>query len=286
MDLSDLHIFRTVVSEGGITRAAKKLFRVQSSITTRVRQLEEDLGVDLFIREGKRMHVSPAGQILLGYADRLLELAAEAREAVQDMTPRGRFRLGAMESTAAVRLPVPLSKYHRLYPEVEIDLRTGNPQQLARAILDGEIDAALVAEPIADAPFQKIPIYEEELVIVAGLHQKPIKSPSEVRSEALLAFEPGCPHRKRLEDWFTNEGELADRIIEMGSYHAMLGCAVAGMGISLMPKRVLDAFPDKDQLSTHPLPKGQNVAQTVLIWRKGAHSPKIDALVQILKAQQ
>src|ERR671924_1491037 len=79
MDLADLHIFRSVVQAGGITRAAEKLNRVQSNVTTRVRQLEAELGVDLFIRNGKRLHLSPAGQLLLDYADRLLDLAREAR---------------------------------------------------------------------------------------------------------------------------------------------------------------------------------------------------------------
>ena len=65
MDLADLRIFRSVVDEGGITRAAEKLNRVQSNVTTRVRQLEEDLGVNLFIREGKRLHLSPTGKLLL-----------------------------------------------------------------------------------------------------------------------------------------------------------------------------------------------------------------------------
>jgi DNA-binding transcriptional LysR family regulator len=283
MDLSDLHIFRTVVSEGGVTRAATKLHRVQSNVTTRVRQLEDDLGVQLFIREGKRLHLSPSGQILLGYADRLLDLAAEAREMVQDATPRGLFRLGAMESTAAVRLPGPLSTYHRRYPDVTLELRTGNPQQLARAILDGEIDAALVAEPIADAPFEKLPIYNEELVIISAAGMPPIRSAQDVAGCALLAFEPGCPHRKRLEDWFGDQDVLPERLIEMGSYHAMLGCAAAGMGISLVPKIVLSTFPGRKQLTVHPLPPGQSHAQTVLIWRKGAGSPKIAALVEILK---
>ena len=107
IDLESLKIFRTVVDEGGVVRAAKKLNRVQSNVTTRIRQLEEDVGVSLFIREGKRLHLSPAGQVLLDYADRLLALAEEARHAVQDPRPRGIFRLGAMESTAAVRLPGP-----------------------------------------------------------------------------------------------------------------------------------------------------------------------------------
>src|SRR5215217_7077070 len=101
MDLSGLKIFSAVVREGSVTRAAQRLHRVQSNVTTRIRQLEEDVGVALFIRQGKRLHLSPAGQILLHYADRLLVLAEEARDAVQDPRPRGLFRLGAMESTAA-----------------------------------------------------------------------------------------------------------------------------------------------------------------------------------------
>ncbi len=127
MDLSDLRIFTTVVREGGVTRAAEKLNRVQSNVTTRIRQLEEDLGVALFIREGKRLHLAPAGQALLGYADRLLALADEARASVRDPRPRGLFRLGSMESTAAVKLPKALNEYHRLYPEVTLELRIGNP---------------------------------------------------------------------------------------------------------------------------------------------------------------
>src|SRR5919201_843023 len=62
MDLTDLHIFRSVVQAGGVTRAAEKLNRVQSNITTRVRQLETELGVELFVREGKRLHLSSAGK--------------------------------------------------------------------------------------------------------------------------------------------------------------------------------------------------------------------------------
>src|SRR3979411_2044776 len=102
MDLGDLHIFRAVVQAGGITRAAEKLNRVQSTITTRVRQLQADAGVQLFIREGKKLHLSPEGKLLLDYADRLLDLAQEAREAVHDAKPRGLLGLGSMERTACV----------------------------------------------------------------------------------------------------------------------------------------------------------------------------------------
>ena len=116
MELSDLHVFRTVVEAGGITRAAEKLNRVQSNVTTRIQQLEEQLGVALFIREGKRLHLSPAGKVMLDYAQRLLDLAHEARESVHDVKPRGLlapYRAGKHDvgaaADAAQRILSPLS---------------------------------------------------------------------------------------------------------------------------------------------------------------------------------
>jgi DNA-binding transcriptional LysR family regulator len=286
MDLSDLKIFSAVVREGGVTRAAERLHRVQSNVTTRIRQLEDDIGVSLFIREGKRLHLSPAGQVLLDYADRLLALADEARSAVQDPRPRGLFRLGAMESTAAVRLPGPVSEYHRLYPEVELELRTGNPPQLSKAILAGELDAALVTLPIADALFEKVAVFEEEPVIVSAAGTPAIGGKKEYFPKTIIAFEHGCPHRKRLEDWYALRDQMPERTIELGSYHAMLGCVAAGMGVALLPKSVLTTFPESKRLRVHRLPPGENRAETYLIWRKGAGSPKIQALRDLLGAQR
>src|SRR5262249_36722278 len=117
MDLSDLLIFRAVVQAGGSTRAAERLYRVQSNVTTRVRKLEADLGVALFIRNGKRLQLTPSGQVLLDYADRLIDLAQEAREALHDQEPRGLLRLGARESTHSGRPPRPLSENLQRHPE-------------------------------------------------------------------------------------------------------------------------------------------------------------------------
>lgn len=284
MDLSDLTIFSAVVREGSVTRAAERLHRVQSNVTTRIRQLEEDLCVALFVREGKRLHLAPAGQVLLDYADRLIALAGEARSAVQDARPRGTFRLGAMESTAAVRLPGLLSEYHRRHPEVVLELRTGNPLVLGSAILAGELDAALVAEPVADVPFEKTFAFDEELVIVAPANHPPIGKKSGL-PPTIIVFEHGCPHRKRLEDWYASRREMPERTIEIASYHAMLGCVVAGMGISLIPRSVLTTFPERRRLSVHRLAKAENCAQTVLIWRKGANSANVRALEEILRSR-
>jgi len=101
----------------------------------------------------------------------------------------------------------------------------------------------------------------------------------------IIVFEHGCPHRKRLEDWYASRREMPERTIELASYHAMLGCIVAGMGISLIPKSVLTTFPERKRLSVHRLARTENRAQTVLIWRKGAGSPNVMALQEILRGR-
>ncbi|MET0650961.1 MAG: LysR substrate-binding domain-containing protein, partial [Hyphomicrobiaceae bacterium] len=111
-------------------------------------------------------------------------------------------------------------------------------------------------------------------------------SPRDAREGTILVFEAGCPHRRRLEEWFARTGESPGRRVEMSSYHAMLGCVIAGMGVSLLPKSVLDAYPERKRLSVHNLSAGHDRAQTMLFWRKGADSPKVRALVEILLTQR
>lgn len=283
MDLGDLKIFVAVVREGGITRAAEKLHRVQSNVTTRIRQLEDKLNTRLFDRRGKRLVLTPAGRTLLDYADRLLSLASEAETAVQGGKPRGIFRLGSMESTAAVRLPGPLSVYSKQFPDVVLELRTGNPTQLASALLAGEIDAALVAEPIAEAKFNSIVAFEEEPVIVTSMEHPPIGGAGRVPG-TMIVFEHGCPHRRRLEEWYALQNEMPERTIELGSYHAMLGCVLTGMGAALVPKSVIATFPESSRLRINTLPDGQNRIRTLLIWPRNIRSRKIDGLRGILQA--
>src|SRR5687768_9270835 len=101
MDLASLRVFKAVVDEGGITQAARKLHRVQSNVTTRIQQLEASLGTQLFVRDKRRLHLSPAGELFLGYADELLRLSDQAKSAVSGDSPQGTLRIGSLESTVA-----------------------------------------------------------------------------------------------------------------------------------------------------------------------------------------
>lgn len=286
MELSDLHVFRTVVRAGGINKAAEQLHRVQSGVTVRIKKLEESLGAELFVREGKRLQLSPAGQTLLSYADRLLELAEEARDALHGNQLRGRLRLGTMESTAAARLPGPLVAFHERYPQVSVELSTADPQTLMAQVLAGELDAALVAEPVVDGRLETLPAFEEQLVIVTEHNHPPIKTANDVRRRTLLAFHPGCPYRKRLEDWFTFNEVHPERVVEMSSFHALLGCAVAGMGVALMPRSVLDTYTEQARLSIHPLDGEFRSTKVLLAWRRDTPQAKVAALAQALTGQE
>ena len=122
MNHSTLEIFIQVAETQSVTQAAKRLGRAQSNITTRIQQLEEELAVELFVRGNKKMVLSPAGVQFLSYARRILSLAEEAKQALHPTTPGGSLRLGAMEATAASRLPplltttVPAGGYHPYHP--------------------------------------------------------------------------------------------------------------------------------------------------------------------------
>lgn len=281
MDLDDLAIFRAVVREGGITRAATSLHRVQSNVTTRIRQLEDRLGVSLFIREGKKLLLAPAGRVLLDYADRLLELAAEARAAVGDGVPRGKLRLGSMESTAAARLPTVLADFYQRYPQVRLELRTGATAPLVSDVIDGRLDCALVCGPVVDSRLASVPVFAEELRLVTPAGHPPVSSASDLQVRTLLAFEPGCAYRQKLEQWVAAAGVVPERIVDLSSYHAMLGCAAAGMGVALMPASLLAQLPVGDSVAVHALPGRFAQAVTVLVHRQATPAPAVNALLAL-----
>ncbi|WP_206952666.1 LysR substrate-binding domain-containing protein [Trinickia acidisoli] len=289
MDLAALTIFRAVVRENGVTRAAAKLNRVQSNVTMRIKQLEQQLGTELFVRDGRRLVLTPAGRTLLPYAERLLALADEARHALREDRPRGRLALGAMESAAASRLPRVLAAYHQRWPEVELELVTGTTGCLIERVREFEIDAALVATPpdasVLTNEFESVAIFDEELVMVTPRGHRAILAANDVALSTLIAFERGCAYRSYVERWYAEHGIRPVRVLELGSYHAIIACVAAGAGVAVAPRSVLDMLPGGAQeVAVHPLgPLG--AVPTLLIWRRGHDSAALHALREALLAE-
>ena len=283
MDLSDLHIFKTVAEEGGIVRAARKLHRVPSNITTRVKQLEASVGAQLFIREKQRLFLSPSGEHLLGYAHKLLRLSEEARSAVSRAPPRGLLRLGALESTTASRLPKVLAAYHKAYPDVQVELVTGTNDALTAAVLDRRIEAAFVTEVPANKELSAERLFHERLVIISSLDHRPIRRPHDVDGDSVIAFPNGCAYRRVLQHWLGNDRVASVRVLELGSYHAIVACVASGTGIALAPESVLDTV-QHAVVARHALPKVHGQVTTPLIWRSADQSAALIALRKVLAA--
>lgn len=278
MDVVELQIFKTVAEQGGVNRAAAALHRVPSNVTTRVKQLEEKLGARLFHRQGRRLVLSSEGKVLLAYADRVLRLCAEAQAALKGNTPQGTFRLGSLESTAATRLPPILARYHTTYPAVRVELVTGTSGALVNKVLSEEVEAALVAEPFSAAGLETELAFVEELVLITLKSYPKIRTPKDIGARTVLAFTTGCSYRRRLEAWLGRANIVPERVMEYGSYHAIVACAAAGSGIAVVPRAVLRAVVAEDQVAVHALPAKIAEAKTKLIWRRGHQSSVLDAL--------
>jgi DNA-binding transcriptional LysR family regulator len=278
MDFADLRIFKAVVEEGGITPAARRLYRVQSNVTTRVKQLEAALGVKLFIRDKRRLHLTPAGKLFLEYVERILAVADEAREAVVAEAPQGVLKIGTLESTAASRLPALLARYHEKYPAVHVELRTGTADAMRDALLNREVDAVFIADCMPEAELQAIPAFEEELLLIAPRSHPEITGPRDLRDDTIIAFPKGCAYRRRLQAWLATAGVLASRTMELSSYHAIVACVAAGSGIALVPRSVLEVVRAGESVASFPLPERSRRAVTSLAWRKGEVSWSLKAL--------
>src|SRR5215468_4495358 len=242
MNFADLQVFKSVVDEGGVIRAASKLHRVPSSVTTRIKQLESSMGVKLFHRDKQRLHLSPAGELLLNYAERLIQLSEEARNVVSGSAPRGVFRLGALESTTASRLPPILAAFHGRYGDVRLELSTGTNDSLLGQLAERRLDAAFIAETPSSHAFEHIPVFAERLTLISSPDHPPIKRAKDVEGESLIAFPEGCAYRRVLQRWLGRDSLAPFRVLDLSSYHAIVACVTAGAGIALVPESVLDVM--------------------------------------------
>lgn len=280
MDLQTLKIFEAVAAELSMSRAAARLGRAPSNVTTRIQQLEAELDAELFIRLGKRITLSTAGQRFLAYAQRLLALEDEARQAVGG-GGGGSLRIGSMESTAASRLPAPLAAFNRAHPATRLEVSTGPSGALVDEVRDGRLDCAFVALPtelenapaLAEMGLQSAPVWEESLLLLLPPADAKASTPAELGTRTLAAFRPGCTYRAMAEQRLGIVAGSEWRIQELGSYHAMVAAVSAGACVTLLPRSVLELSRVPGDLATLEM----GTVSTRLLWRCGYETPAFQA---------
>lgn len=272
LDTTLLHTFRTVVEEGSLSGAGVRLSCVQSNVTARIKRLEERLGARLLERGRGGAKVTPFGAVaydrIADVMDAIAVLEKDLLEAAGGES--GALRLGAMETTAAARLPSLLSELRRQCPKTEISLKTAPTAPLLDLVWKHELDAAFVAGPVDEDRFRSICAFKEELVALWRADIKEDESPRSALPRTdfpLLAFPDGCSYRASAQAWLKSAGRPDTSVTEMGSLDAMIGCAAAGMGMSVVPRAAADRSIEMSGLEKIALPKEFGDVETHLVWR-------------------
>jgi LysR family transcriptional regulator, cell division regulator len=285
MNVADLNVFAAVARYGSITKAARRLNTVQSNVTTRLRLLEEELGVSLFQRHHQGVTLTRSGRDLLPFAHQLDVLLQKARDAVSaNQATRGALRLGSMETTAAARLPALLRKYVPAHRNVDVAIETGTTRTLTQAVLEYRLDGAFVAGPVEVDELEPTLAFMEELVLVSSPEYKSVPAAlAEGKIPKVFVFRVGCSYRQKLERFLAGRGLTLVNQLEMGTLEGIIGCVSAGLGITMMPFSVVESYVKRQEVAVHRLSPADAQIETVFITRRDlVRSPALEEFMATL----
>jgi DNA-binding transcriptional LysR family regulator len=262
MELRQVETFRAVAEELSFSRAAAKLGYVQSSVSAQVSALEQELGVPLFDRLGRRIALTDAGEVMFACSGKLLALAKQTREAVVDAgvgsgEVTGSLTVSAPETLLTYRLPKLLAIFHERHPKVRLSVRPSAIGRLVgsarKAVEEGRVDVAFVLdEPLGGrarrADLAVETLIAEEVTVIAPtshpLNSAPSVLPQDLRGEPVLlpeAPESGCAYRGQFERQLGSVGVVPPETMEFQSIEAIKQCVAAGMGVSVLPSVAVGA---------------------------------------------
>ncbi|HLE43951.1 MAG TPA: selenium metabolism-associated LysR family transcriptional regulator, partial [Methylomirabilota bacterium] len=249
MDLRQLEVFARVVETRSFSRAAEALRLTQSTISEHVRLLEEEVGVRLFDRLGRETVPTRAGELLYGYAQRLLALRAEAQQALQQFLGQisGGLTVGASTIPGEYVLPPLIGAFREKFPQVSIALHIGDSREIADSVVEGRVELGLIGARPEQRTLQAVELMPDELVVVVppghAWFGRKLVTLDELKPEPLIVREPGSGSRQALETALDEAGPGLGglRVIaEMGSTSAIKQAVKAGVGLSIMSKRAVE----------------------------------------------
>jgi len=249
VDLRQLEIFAKVAELGSFSRAAEALSLTQPTVSEHIRTLEVELGVRLLDRLGRGAAVTPAGQLLLTYAMRLLALAREARQAMDGFLGRmsGELLIGASTIPGEYILPAMVGRFKEKFPQISITLLIGDSQAAVDWVGEGRAELAVVGARLGHRGVEYRELAADDIVVVIPAAHRWLGrthvSVDELRAEPLLLRERGSGTRAALERALT-DAQLSlgtFRVVgEMGSTQAIKQAVKAGVGVSVISGRAVE----------------------------------------------
>lgn len=260
MDSNLLKVFITVTNKKSISLAAKELGCAQSNVTSRIKQLEKNLGFSLFHRVPKGVILTKEGEKLFPHAREIVHKVDKTILLMQNQEHNKKLIVGSTDCNAAVRISSFLMKLHEDYPNLQLELLTGTTRSVTQMIMDYKVDVAFISGEPKNDELMVLKKYEEEIAI---LEPKNFKTPN-----VILSFKEGCTYDEFLKNYYIQKGEVIDKSLAFGSLETILACVKAGMGKTLLPTNLVDKLGFSEDLKITRLDKKTAYIPTCLVCRK------------------
>ena len=241
MDLSELNVLLTVARERSFSRAAQKLFRTQPAVSIAIRKLEDEIGEPLFARGARSGQLTDAGRLLVGYAERILNLRDEIRRAVDDLRAggRGELSLGVNESSIHALLPV-LARYRQMYPQVHLAVRRTFSRDIPGELLNYRLDLGVASFVPQEPQLAAIKIFRDELAfVVAPKHRLARRGRAELAElgqESFIAHIVESPFRQRVIQLFAKHHVPLRMSIDLPTIESIKRFVQMDIGVAIVPR--------------------------------------------------
>jgi DNA-binding transcriptional LysR family regulator len=253
LDLFQLEVFVAVAREGSFSRAAEKLYRTQPAVSQAIRKLETELGEPLFDRSSRDGHLTDAGRVLHDYAQKLLNLRAEASSALLDLRDvrSGRLSLAANEYTTLYLLPV-LAEFRRLYPKVKATVNRSYASRIPQGIVEHNVELGVVSYNPEDPLLRSIVVYRDELALVV-YPRHPLASAKQVGVrdlgvESFVAHNVASPFRLKVIDAFRRHRTTLNMDTELPTIDAIKKFVISENGLALLPALAVESELQRGEL--------------------------------------
>jgi DNA-binding transcriptional LysR family regulator len=275
MDISQLEVFLAVAREGSFSRAADKLYRTQSAVSQAVRKLEQEIGEALFDRSSRDGLLTDAGRVLQEYAERLLNLRDNAKEALSELRElqKGRLVVSANEFTALYLLRV-LAEFGRLHPAIRIMVQRSLGSHIPDDVLQHKCEFGVLTYDPQDPELASVVVYSDELIFVVP-PQHPLARESRISirqlgAESFVAHIVSSPYREKVIQAFRKYKTPLHMGVELPTLQAIKRFVAMGNGVAFLPEISVEDEIARGELVRIPVQELNVHRKLRLIYRKSA----------------
>lgn len=266
MDLNLLKVFVSVTNNKSISLAANDLKCAQSNVTSRVKQLEKILGLELFYRVPKGVILTSSGEKFYPQALEIIHKMESSIASLSEDNQLNSLKIGSTDCNAVVRISPFLLKLHKDFPKIQLELFTGTTKDIMQLILDYKVDIAFVSgEPTNDS-LMILKKFEEEIAILEPQNKD--------TPNVTLTFKNGCVYGEFLKNYYKEKNINIEKSLSFGNLETILSCIKVGMGKTLLPTSIVKKIGYYEDIKITVLPKDEANIPTCLICRKD-NIPKI-----------